>query len=562
MLHSSPRAVARVAFVAFACAACGLSGCQVGPKAPPSVDPPANDSLLVSKGGGVDLSLAPDERWWTRLGDPTLDELIARAEQGNQSLAVALASVRSAYAGLGVTKGDLWPNFGFGAQYARTLTNVAQLAAAGVNVEPYNMYAYGIGMSAWEIDLWGGVRRRVESAEASARGEIESLRDALVSVRSQVAANYVQLRTLQARRAVLVRNLEALGKSRDLVRGRFAAGTTTSLDVARVEAQYDAVEAQVPSLDAGIASAAASIAVLCGETPSALRALVDEVRPVPGVPEVVGVGLPADLVERRPDVRAARQQLVAATAQIGAAEAARLPTISLSGNFYIASNTVSGLGDLANKAYSFGPSLYLPIFTAGALENSVAQKRAQAEGALAQYRGAVLAAIGDLSASMSDFVLAHESVARADAAATSAREALALAQSQLDAGVIDLTVYLDVERDSLEAENDAVDARATLAQNYVALSRALGSGWSDADAARAATKVADDAGDKSFDGSTKASSEGAKREAAAETPAKSSTNSAAEATTKSAKEATTEPSPEHTATPASSAAAAPQESPQ
>lgn len=556
----------RVAFAAFACAFCGLSGCQVGPKAPPSVDPPANDSLLVSKGGGVDLSLPPDERWWTRLGDPQLEDLIARAERGNQSLAAALSSVRAAYAGLGVTKGDLWPNFGFGAQYARTLTNVAQLASSGVRVEPYNMYAYGIGMSSWEIDLWGGVRRRVESAEASARGQVESLRDALVSVRAQVAANYVQLRTLQARRAVLVRNLEALGKTRELVRGRFAAGTTTSLDVARVEAQFDAVEAQLPSLDAAVASTAASIAVLCGEAPSAMQALIDEARPVPGVPEVVGVGLPADLLERRPDVRAARQQLVAATAQIGAAEASRLPTISLSGNFYIASNTVAGLGDLANKAYSIGPSLYLPIFTAGALENTVAQKRAEAEGALAQYRGAVLAAIGDLSASLSDFVMAHESVARADAAATSAREALSLAQEQLDAGVIDLSSYLDVERESLNAESDAVDARATLAQNYVALSRALGSGWSDADAARAATKVADDAGDKSFDGSTKASADGAKPDAAAGSPAKSATEAKTEATTETSAETSTETSTEttteHTAKPASSAATAPQESPQ
>lgn len=484
--------------LAIAVAALGIAGCRQGPDAPPEVAAPAAGSLLVSKGGGVDTALPADERWWTRLGDARLDDLIARAEKGNQSLAAALASVRGAYAGLGVTKGDLWPNFGFGAQYQRTLTNIAQLASTGVNVEPYNMYAYGIGMSSWEIDLWGGVRRRVESAEASARGQVEALREALISVRAQVVACDLQLRTLQARREVLVRNLASLAGTRDAVKAKYESGTATKLDLSRVVAQYDAVDAQLPSIDAAIASAAASLAVLCGEAPSNFAPFVAEAAALPSIPEVVGIGLPADILERRPDVRAARQALAAATAQIGAAEAARLPTISISGNFYIASNTVSGLGDLQNKAYAIGPSLYLPIFTAGALENASKQAKAAAEGALAQYQGAVISAVGDLSASVSDFVFARDSLARSLAARASAEETLALARQRLDAGVIDLTTYLDVERETLQAESDAVDAEATLAQSFVSLNLALGGGWRDADADRAAEGVASDAGDRSM----------------------------------------------------------------
>lgn len=455
-----------------------LQACEVGPKAPPDSPPPPDGALFAPESSSVDAARQPAPRWWRDLGDSTLDALVARAEQGNQSLAAAVANVRAAYAGVGASEAQLWPSVGAGAQYERTLTNIAQLAASGVRVEPYDMYAYGVGLQAWEIDLWGRVRRQVEAAEADAASTLDALRDALVSVRTQVTATYLQVRTLQAQRTVLVANRDALAKSRDLVKARYDAGTTNLLDVSRAQAALDGVEAQLPEVEAGLSSAIASLAVLCGAQPAEIAPLVVAVAPLPKAPDIAGIGLPAELLERRPDVRAAKERLVAATAAIGVAEASRLPGIYLSGNFYIASNTVSGLGDLANKAYSIGPSISLPLLDGGRIDSAVRQQRALAEAALAQYRQAAIAAVGDVSAGVGDFVHARETRVRAVAAADSARTALTLAEQQFDAGVIDFSTLLDVQRAALDAENSEVEAEAGLVQGFVSLQRALGAGWS------------------------------------------------------------------------------------
>ena len=456
----------------------------MGPDAPPTSDPPKADAMVATQGGSV-TSAAPVARWWEQLNDPTLNALMSRAEANNQSLAAALASVRAAYAAVGVTEADLWPQIGAGAQYTRTKTNIAQLAAAGVRLDPYNMYAYGVGLSSWEIDLWGSVARQIEAAKATAEAQAEVMRDALVSVRGQIGAGYVQLRMLQAQRAVLDENAKALRQTRDTVQARYTAGTTTGLDLARAQAQLDAIEAQVPQVDAAISKSFSTIAVLCGANPAEMQALLAKPSAIPASPEVVGVGLPADLIERRPDVRKAKQQLIAATAAIGVAEAARLPNLSVSGNFYIASTDVAGLGRLSNNAYSIGPSLALPIFNGGKIDSAVRQQKAEAEGALAVYRNAVITAVGDLSASVSDFVQARETMTRSDAALASATKALVLAQQQFDAGVTDITTLLDVQRSKLDAENNAVEAHGALTQGYVALGRALGGGWDDNDEEKA-----------------------------------------------------------------------------
>lgn len=476
---SPVRRCARIGLVLFASAT--AVSCSLGPKAPPETPAPAVGALLPVEGASIRADAEPEAHWWESLGDPVLDDLVARADAGNQSLVAAVANVRAAYAGLGVTEADLWPTVGLGAQYSRTQTNIAQLAAAGVKIEPYNMYAWGVGLSSWEIDLWGGVHKQVEAAAASAASQVDTLRDALLSVRGQVASTYVQLRTLQEQRRVLDENRDALATTRDLVKGRYDAGTTNKLDLERAQAQLDAVEAQIPQIDAGVASATSMLAVLCGMDPSQCAPLVAAAKPIPSAPDVAGIGLPAQLLERRPDVRGAWQRLVAATASIGAAEAMRLPTITVSGDFYIAANDAAGLGELSNKAYSFGPSIYLPLFTGGKLENAVRQQRATADAALAQYRDAVLGAIGDVSASVSDFVYARDTRARSEAALASARAALTLAQQQFDAGVTDYSTLLDVQRATLDAENSAVEARAGLVQGFISLQRALGAGWSDKD---------------------------------------------------------------------------------
>lgn len=479
-----------------------LPSCKVGPDAPPAGDAPPATAVVPPPRPGVSSDAAVAPRWWELLGDPQLDALIARADANNQSLAAALGSVRAAYAGVGVSESDLWPTLGLGAQYARTQTNIAQLAASGVNPDPYNLFAYGIGMPAWEIDLWGSVRRQVEAAKADAEKQVDLLRDALVSVRAQVGSTYLQLRTLQAKREVLSKNIEVFTKSRDVVKARFDAGTVTGLDLARVEAQLDAASAQLPQIDAGIASAIAQIASLCGAHPSDLAADLAALKPIPATPELVGVGLPADLLERRPDVRVAKQELISATARIGVAEAAKLPQLSISGNFYIAANNIDGLGEIANKAYTIGPALWLPLFTGGQIDSQIAQQKALADAALARYRGTVIDAVGDLSATTSDFVEAREGARLSGSALASAQRALSLAEQQFDAGVTDITTLLDVQRQELQAADAEVNARGAAAQALVALCKALGGGWGEADLDRAAVETAKNAGVEIADGAS------------------------------------------------------------
>jgi outer membrane protein, multidrug efflux system len=475
--HKANGRSARAGLVSFA-VLLSFASCRVGPDAPPDTPAPANDSVSRGPlGDGVTAEQQPLPRWWKSLGDPMLDSLIERAAAANQSLATAAANVRAAYAAVGVSEAQLWPTIGAGAQYTRTLTNISLLASQGVVLEPYDSYAYGVGMSSWEIDLWGGVRRQVEAAAASAEARVDQLRDALVSVRTQLAASYVQLRMLQEQRASLIANCEALATTLELTRARYEAGTTNALDLSRAKAEYDGADAQVPQFDAGIASTIATIAVLCGGNPSEFAPMLAEKKAMPKSPEVAGIGLPEELLQRRPDVRSAQQRLVAATAAIGAAEAYRYPTLTISGNFYIAATGTDGLSELSNKAYSIGPALYLPLFTGGRIDATVNQKRAEAEAALAQYRGAVIGAVGDVSACASDFVHARETRRRSDSALASAEAALGLAQQQYDAGVIDYSTLLDLQRGKLSAESTAVEARAGVVQGYIALQRALGAGW-------------------------------------------------------------------------------------
>jgi len=449
---------------------------MVGPDHPPA-SPIPEESWSQSAGAGIAAGDADLTDWWRRFNDATLDELVARAEQSNQSLAQALGNVRVAYAGVGVTESDLWPDIGLGAQYQRRKQSFAQLAAVGFEDEPFDVYEYGIGMATWEIDLWGKVRRQVEAAKADAAAQVDLLRQTLVSVRGQVASNYLQVRTLDGRIAVVRKSVANLAKIRDLTKEQVAAGTADELDLYRAQTQLELVDATLPSLLAARAGAVNAIAVLCGSGPREISAMLAAAGPIPQGPEAIGVGIPADLVRRRADVRAAEQQLIAATAGIGAAEALYLPSLTISGNFYMSATTFSGLGDWDNHAYQFGPAITVPIFTGGYIESVVNQNKAQAEAALASYRNTLLTAIGDVETAMSSLVQSRDAVVRYRGAFGSSTRAFGIAEDQYEAGVTDLTTLLDVENQLLKAEDEYVQSQGLVALDIVSLYQALGGGW-------------------------------------------------------------------------------------
>ena len=478
------------------------AGCKVGPNpkpleiadaAPASPTPdaftPPELTATERDGDATALSAtAVDEttdgaaaldRWWTRFNDAKLDALVAKAETANASIAEALSRVRVAQAQLGLTESALWPTIAAGGEYQRTKQNFSQLAADGVDTEPFSVWAYGAALSNWELDLWGRIRRLVEASEAGLRASVDDLRSAMVSVRAQTASAYLSLRTVEERLAVTEAAVANLRQTLELAQKRFSAGTTTKLDVNQAQADLDLEEAAIPQLRSALADAKGNLATLCGTSTAEIDALLGARSTIPAAPDALAVGIPAGLLERRPDLRAANERYIAAVASIGAAEALHYPALTLSGNLYISSTDFSGLGDWANRAYSFGPSLTVPVFTAGRIDAQIASARAQAELAFNAWRSVLVRAVAEVDSSIAGAVLAAESRDRFGRALASATDTERLGRLQYQNGTITLDHLLDLQEELYSVQDAEAQARGLAAQSAVALYRALGGGWQD-----------------------------------------------------------------------------------
>jgi len=416
--------------------------------------------------------------WWTRFSDPVLDRLIARADRTNADLGQALSRVRVLQAQIGVAESVLWPDIAGGANYDRIKQNISQVAAQGVDTTPYSVWAYGLVMGSWEIDFWGRIRRLIEAANQDLRAGVDDLRSAIVSVRAGVATTYMQLRTLEARMAALDARVAAMQQTLDLTSRRSAAGTATQLEVNRAQANLEAEAAQLPGLRSAYAQALGQMAQLCGTS-------VDEVAKdlgtgaIPAAPVAIDAGIPATLLERRPDLRAAAERYAAAVSRIGAAEASKWPTVSLSGNFFISATDFAGVGDWANRAYSFGPSLMVPVFTAGRIDAQIASARTQAELAFNAWRSVLVRAVAEVDSSIAGVVLAADSRDRFGRALASATDTERLGRLQYQNGTITLDHLLDLQEELYSVQDAEAQARGLAAQSAVALYRALGGGWQD-----------------------------------------------------------------------------------
>ena len=306
-------------------------------------------------------------------------------------------------------------------------------------------------MASWEIDLWGRVARTVESSKASLQSEVEDLRDALISIRSQVGMTYMQVRTTQLQITIAKSGADNLRQTLDLTMQKFRAGTNTLLDVGQSQTDLDMQLATIPTLEANLAASIFSLAQLCGTTPAPMLELLGKVAPIPTGPLTVGVGIPADLLRRRTDVRSSERLAAAAVATIGATEALNLPVFALSGNFYLAATQFSGLGTWSNNAYAFGPTVSWLIFQGGYVESLIAQSKGQAQAAIAHYRNTVLSAIQDVETCISALTQSQETTRRYQTAVDSAQATadLAVLCSWAEARGLELPA-LTVERPTLE----------------------------------------------------------------------------------------------------------------
>lgn len=450
-----------------------FSGCAAGPKyIPPSVSAPESWSILRSDSVVVNEadpgSLA---NWWTRFNDPVLSGLVDRAVANNLDIRIATARVREVRARRGIAASGYFPsvNGNASASGSRTSTDDGEVTTRD---------GYNAGFDAsWELDIFGGTRRSVEAADAQLGASVESLRDVLVSVAAEVALNYTDVRTYQARIAIADTNLALQSDTYDIARWRAEAGLTTQLDVEQARYALEQTRSTLPTLNTNLVQAKNRLAVLLGQQPETLESVLSERRPIPDAPVEIAVGVPADVLRRRPDVRQAERLLAAQTAQVGVAEAARRPSFVLNGSTGLESLNLADLFTAGTWISTITSGIGYPLFNAGSLRRNVVVQTAIQEQTLADYEFAVLNALEEVDNALVAF--AGEQLRRRslEEAALSARNAVELVTIEYSSGRKDFQSLLEAQRSLLNLQDQLASSEGTIVSDLIRLYKALGGGW-------------------------------------------------------------------------------------
>jgi NodT family efflux transporter outer membrane factor (OMF) lipoprotein len=456
-----------------------LAGCAVGPDYHRSDLPvPARfarkEAVSASSTAGIAAPVPADMQFWQAFGDPQLTQLVEQALAANNDLRSALANYDRAAALLREARFDYVPTITASAQGGHQTLSELQ-AVPGT---PRSFRSYEIEANAsWELDLWGRVRREVESARANTAASRADLAALQVSIAGETASTYVQLRGLQERLRVARENANNQRETLNLVEARYKAGRDTDYELALARSQFETTSARAPALEAQVAVAEHRLAVLTGRPPEALIAELDAPRPLPALPADIDPGTPADLIRRRPDIAAAEERLHSATARVGVATADLFPKFSLSGLIGTQAFAPSALfhsGTGMNSAFLGIDWSFLDI---GRVRARIAASRADAAGLLAQYQQTVLLALEDTENALIRDARTRSEDAQLERAARDSAEAARLARVRYQAGIIGLFETLDAERQMLSAQDAAADSRTRSATAAVALYQALAGGW-------------------------------------------------------------------------------------
>jgi NodT family efflux transporter outer membrane factor (OMF) lipoprotein len=457
--------------------AVGAAGCAVGPAyRRPAVSVPREWPGEPAR--GTSQGDAVTGEWWATFHDRELESLVTRAVEVNLDLQLAAARVEEARASRGVAGSNFAPQ-----------VNVAVSAASNRQVLfglPVGPLAYQTGLyqgqldMSWEADVFGRVRSQFRGATADLAAQENDRRNVLVTLLGDVATNYARLRGYQLRLAIAQRNIGIQQDTLDLTRALAGAGQATDRDVAQAEAQLESTRASVPQLETGRDTAIHRLGVLLGSEPSSLAAELLQDSPLPAAPEAVPVGLPSELLERRPDIRRAEAQLAAATARVGEARADFFPKFSLTGAAGRESTQLHLLALGLGNVFSFGPSVSLPIFTAGRIRANVAVQQARTKQAEAAYRSTVLTAMEETENALVAYSNEQDRRDRLERVTRADRTALELAQAQYRAGLSDFLTVLDAERTLSGNEDQLAQSQTAVVTGLVSLYKALGGGWPSA----------------------------------------------------------------------------------
>lgn len=507
------------------CMAALASGCSVGPnfKAPDANAPAAWHDIQQTASqpdtahpptSVPTVDSDPDPRWWRSFNDATLESLIARAVQGNLELQQAVWRIVEARTQVQGAAAQGLPNVSATASYTREQLGakgflesqgvyddvnrlgapdspvngiapgagprVQQAATNALNsiTEPISLWQVGFDAS-WELDLFGRVRRSVESANAQVQGAEESRNDALVSLEAEVAQTYIQLRGAQALRAVTTSLIDEQTTIVTLTQSQARVGLASELDVKSASAQLAQTRALLPQYDQQAEQAMNGLAYLVGETPGALDAELTAPSAIPPGPAAIPVGLPSTLARRRPDIRRAESALHSATANVGVAVAQFFPDVSLTGQIGTRASNAHDLARWSHLFWSFGPSVSLPVFEGGALVSNLHLSKAEQQVAALDYRKTVLGALRDVDNALAVYRTdqAHRDALADEVAAQ--QSAFDLARDSYRKGLVSFINVLDSERQLSQARQQHEQATMQVSTDLVALYKALGGGWQE-----------------------------------------------------------------------------------
>jgi multidrug efflux system outer membrane protein len=442
------------------------AGCAMGP----DFERPEVAQPVAFEGSTSGESIA-NLAWWEIFDDPVLQDLIATAIEENQDVLAAAYRVEEAAAALGFTRAEQFPSFGIGASAARSQTSDQLGPFPAFLTNDFAVY----GNLAWEIDLWGRLRRSTESARAELLAVEAAQRGVTITVAAAVAELYFQLRDLDNRLAISRRTLASRRDTLALIRTRFAGGIVSELDVRQAEIEEATAAAAVPTFEREIVAVESALSILLGNPPGTIprgMALSSD-----RVPATIPAGLPAELLERRPDVLEAEQLAHAQMARIGAAQALRWPSLSLTGAFGLEADDIDNLSESGAEFWSIGGSLFGPLFEFGRNARRVEVERARTEQAILGYESTVLGAYKEVVDNVAALRTGAEEYEARRRQVESAQAAARLSRARYDGGVTSYLEVLDAERSLFTSE---LLASSTLQLRYAALVRlykALGGGW-------------------------------------------------------------------------------------
>jgi len=472
MKHQRLLSIAAVTFALM------LNGCTVGPDyVEPETETP--DAWYTAAVDGLEDGKATLQTWWRVFEDEKLNELVLRSAEGNLSLRSALWRVEEARALRGVISSTRKPQVGFSADANRS--QPSDNGALGdfapeEGFEAGDLFTAGFGAS-WEIDVFGRIRRQVEAADAATQASVEAYRDVLVSLYAETALAYVNVLTAQERLRIAHANVEAQENTLQLTKDRFDAGLVSALDVAQAEGNLANTFSLIPGIERDLNEGLNRLAVLLGENPGALHAELDTEVPIPHEPEAVTMGLPAELLRQRPDVRRAERLLASQTAQIGVATADLYPTFSLAGFLGLEALNAGDLASGDSVTWNVGLPIRWNIFSGGRIRSRIRAEEARTNQALAGYEQTVLNALEESENAMVAYVKEVQRRERLAQAVNATQRSLDLVLTQYTAGLTDFQNVLDTQRTLLLREDDLALAEGAVIGNLVRLYRALGGGW-------------------------------------------------------------------------------------